>query len=407
MNLGTLAAVADAVSSKSVFHIYYNPRASPSEFIIPLWKFAKSMNYSFSIGTRFKMRFESEDASERRYTGWVAGIGDVDPARWPGSKWKCLLVRWDDDDVDRSRQSRLSPWEIEPTGTVSGSTGLSASGSKRTKFCLPPANPDNPVSNGSGCVDLGESVRFHKVLQGQENFGSKASYGHNGVMSSRITEKQNHQYPEMRRSEFCYKRAGFGESVRFHKVLQGQEIFPANPYAENCVFGSFKGGNPSVGGREPVPIQGYSIFVPPSTPPVQVSSPSSVLTFQQNSQLPCSQSVYGSNTWNNGNNGSYLGYSYFPKFAGELNRKQCEAENSSKQGLKNEQAIGRNSCKVFGFSLTERIPVVDVVDDAFPASPTSADMNFEPSSPSSNPNSVEISCTKVSSLQAVCAATPF
>jgi hypothetical protein len=29
-----------------------------------------------------------------RFTGLIAGINDVDPVRWPGSKWKCLLV-WD------------------------------------------------------------------------------------------------------------------------------------------------------------------------------------------------------------------------------------------------------------------------------------------------------------------------
>ena len=27
-----------------------------------------------------------------RYTGIVTGISDMDPVRWPGSKWRCLLV---------------------------------------------------------------------------------------------------------------------------------------------------------------------------------------------------------------------------------------------------------------------------------------------------------------------------
>lgn len=28
-----------------------------------------------------------------RYMGIVTGISDLDPARWPGSKWRCLVVR--------------------------------------------------------------------------------------------------------------------------------------------------------------------------------------------------------------------------------------------------------------------------------------------------------------------------
>lgn len=27
-----------------------------------------------------------------RCTGLITGIGDADPVRWPGSKWRCLLV---------------------------------------------------------------------------------------------------------------------------------------------------------------------------------------------------------------------------------------------------------------------------------------------------------------------------
>lgn len=79
----------------------------------------KSLDCSYSAGMRFRMRFETDDASERRFvdcqacscyipidlsitdlcptltcrfTGLIAGISDVDPHRWPGSKWKCLMV---------------------------------------------------------------------------------------------------------------------------------------------------------------------------------------------------------------------------------------------------------------------------------------------------------------------------
>jgi auxin response factor len=97
----------------------YTNRLSQSEFIVPYWKFTKSFGQPFSVGLRFKMRYESEDSAERRfvcstcfinshylelntillmhmrlsyrYTGIITGTGDADPM-WRGSKWKCLLV---------------------------------------------------------------------------------------------------------------------------------------------------------------------------------------------------------------------------------------------------------------------------------------------------------------------------
>jgi len=27
-----------------------------------------------------------------RFTGLIVGIADVDPVRWPGSRWRCLMV---------------------------------------------------------------------------------------------------------------------------------------------------------------------------------------------------------------------------------------------------------------------------------------------------------------------------
>lgn len=62
-------------------------------------------------------------------------------------------MRWDDD-ADPGRQNRMSPWEIEPTGSVTGTTGLSASGSKRTKICQPPASPNFPVPSMSSTALL-------------------------------------------------------------------------------------------------------------------------------------------------------------------------------------------------------------------------------------------------------------
>lgn len=81
----------------------------------------KSITNQIPVGTRFKISVDLDDAPERRfskihysfdiivfakmfffvrtnlmcssrYSGVVTGVGDVDPRRWPNSKWRCLMV---------------------------------------------------------------------------------------------------------------------------------------------------------------------------------------------------------------------------------------------------------------------------------------------------------------------------
>uniref|UniRef100_A0A452ZT08 Auxin response factor domain-containing protein n=2 Tax=Aegilops tauschii subsp. strangulata TaxID=200361 RepID=A0A452ZT08_AEGTS len=109
-------------------------RPTASEFIVPYWKFLKSLNRPFCIGMRFKIQYRSQDVNERR-SRMITGINEVDPIRWTGSKWKSLLVRWEDG-TDCNSQNRPSPWEIEIVGgSVSISQFLSKSSSKGTKLC--------------------------------------------------------------------------------------------------------------------------------------------------------------------------------------------------------------------------------------------------------------------------------
>nr|ABR18397.1 unknown [Picea sitchensis] len=164
---GVLAAVAHAVATKSMFHIFYNPRTSPTEFVIPYHKYVKSFNHSFSIGMRFKMRFETEDATERRYTGTIVGIGDVDPMRWPNSEWRSFKVGWDEH-AAQERQERVSPWEIEPFTSATGLNALPGPRVKRLRTSFPTAPTDLSIPDGDTLSDFGESSRFQKVLQGQE-----------------------------------------------------------------------------------------------------------------------------------------------------------------------------------------------------------------------------------------------
>lgn len=246
------------------------------------------------------MRFETEDAAERRCTGLITGISDVDPLRWPGSKWRCLMVRWDDMEVER--HNRVSPWEIEPSSSVSGASLVSPS-TKRSRIGFPTTQPDFPVpKDGTGISDFGESSRFQKVLQGQEILGFHTSY--DGV------DTQKHHPPELRRcfpgsksswdsrnlignSDISYGSVGFfGESFQFNKVLQGQETFSKLPHGrglggvnqvqESSVPGIIEGVRvPSYGTGWSALMQGYTTCMRPSAPFVQMSSPSSGIMFQQ------------------------------------------------------------------------------------------------------------------------------
>ncbi|KAG4391220.1 hypothetical protein AAZX31_05G133000 [Glycine max] len=117
MHLGLLAAAAHAAATNSRFTIFYNPRASPSEFVIPFAKYVKAVYHTrVSVGMRFRMLFETEESSVRRYMGTITGISDLDSVRWPNSHWRSVKVGWDESTAGE-RQPRVSLWEIEPLTT--------------------------------------------------------------------------------------------------------------------------------------------------------------------------------------------------------------------------------------------------------------------------------------------------
>ncbi|KAI5383267.1 auxin response factor 19 isoform X2 [Lathyrus oleraceus] len=114
MHIGILAAAAHASANNSPFTVFYNPRASPSEFVIPLAKYYRAVySHQVSPGMRFRMIFETEDSATRRYMGTVIGVSDLDSVRWKNSQWRNLQVGWDESGAGE-RRSRVSIWEIEP-----------------------------------------------------------------------------------------------------------------------------------------------------------------------------------------------------------------------------------------------------------------------------------------------------
>ncbi|XP_062218269.1 auxin response factor 6-like isoform X2 [Phragmites australis] len=117
MHIGLLAAAAHAASTNSRFTIFYNPRASPTEFVIPFSKYVKAVYHTrISVGMRFRMLFETEESSVRRYMGTITGISDLNPVRWPNSHWRSVKVGWDESTTGE-KQPRVSLWEIEPLTT--------------------------------------------------------------------------------------------------------------------------------------------------------------------------------------------------------------------------------------------------------------------------------------------------
>ncbi|CAL4902275.1 unnamed protein product [Urochloa decumbens] len=376
--LRTLSAVASSLENRSIFHICFDPRTGASEFIVPLYKFLKSLNYPFSAGMRFKFGCGDEDANQRS-CGLISGIGEVDPIRWPGSKWRCLLVKWDGD-TKCNHKNRVSPWEIETVvgSSISVAHCLSSS-SKRTKLCFTQGDLDAPILDGNGRPDSMETECFHRVLQGQESLHSRA----HGVACSHSSDTSKYQDSYERRlsadawnckmndamsglrhriaTGFAYQPLGFSESVRFSEVLQGQEMSQVVPSFLGASFDA-RTQNGRIGSFDCVQrstaTQGYPHrqFNLPAT---EVHSPSSVLMVNQTTLLqPELEEANGSRytpiamqreaeRWPSIQQESDNGDVVF-------NTTEASAPATvAKSG--SAHRAGRSSCRLFGFSLTDKI----------------------------------------------------
>ncbi|XP_061354948.1 auxin response factor 4 isoform X2 [Gastrolobium bilobum] len=239
-----LSSVANAISAKSMFHVFYSPRASHADFVVHYQKYVKSIKNPVTIGTRFKMKFEMDESPERRSTtaqcsgGIVTGMSDLDPYKWPKSKWRCLMVRWDED-IETNHEDRVSPWEIDPSASLPPLSIQSSRRLKKLRTGLQAASPSHPITEGSGFMDFEESVRSPKVLQGQENTGFMSLYyGCDTITKQPEFEIRSTSHPNLASTGLRKitaaellrvhpsSYAGFAETNRFPKVLQGQEICP-------------------------------------------------------------------------------------------------------------------------------------------------------------------------------------
>ncbi|XP_020575216.1 auxin response factor 3-like isoform X2 [Phalaenopsis equestris] len=354
---GSLQSLANSITSRNIFQISYYPRVNQSQFIIPYWKFTKSCSYTIPVGTRFKMSAAGEDAAERRFTGLITAVSDFDPLRWPGSKWRNLEVRWDDVNVvNKNRHNRVSPWEIERSGSFSSPNSLLTSGSKRSRVIPPSINADYPLTRENGYQNLGKSVSLRKVFQGQEILSFNAPYFNRGdaALTPRVSEMRNDSFPKKRctanSSSFWLSGSGCGATdppknssffYRFHEVLQGQEMvrvlpsFPGLAAESQSRNGALKILKSSISGSSSDDrFESFSTLMQPCFSSAQTSSPSSVLLFQQpTSHLPSSHSFDDSN----------------------------DREKTDDMNLGFGFTKERSSCRLFGVSLTEKFSDENVV----------------------------------------------
>ncbi|CAI9772645.1 unnamed protein product [Fraxinus pennsylvanica] len=157
MHLGVLATASHAVATKTLFVVYYKPRAS--QFIIGLNKYLEALNHSFGVGMRFKMRFEVDDSPEKRFSGTITGVEDISP-HWKDSKWRSLKVQWDEP-ASIPRPERVSPWEIEPF-VASVPTSLVqplAAKNKRPRLHVEVPVPETPSSTASAVLNPSHDSR--------------------------------------------------------------------------------------------------------------------------------------------------------------------------------------------------------------------------------------------------------
>ncbi|XP_039037659.1 auxin response factor 9-like isoform X2 [Hibiscus syriacus] len=176
MHLGVLATASHAVSTQSLFVVYYKPRTS--QFIIGLNKYLDALNGKFAVGMRFKMRFEGEDSPDRRFSGTIVGVEDFSP-HWKDSKWRSMKVQWDEP-ASIQRPDRVSPWEIEPF-VAPIPPALAQPNAAKNKRPRPPA--ENPALHMSTTASAPwNSGVMHSHDPTQRNISAEAKRNENHAM---------------------------------------------------------------------------------------------------------------------------------------------------------------------------------------------------------------------------------
>lgn len=193
MHLGVLATASHAISTGTLFSVFYKPRTSRSEFLVSVNKYLEARSHKLSVGMRFKMRFEGEEVPERSFSGTIVGVGDKTTSGWADSEWRSLKVQWDELS-SILRPDRVSPWELEPLVATPPPNSQPMQRSKRTRpSVLPSPSSDLSVlGTWKPPLEPPSAFSYCDPQRGQElypspkfNSASKSSpLGFSGNMSS-------------------------------------------------------------------------------------------------------------------------------------------------------------------------------------------------------------------------------
>ncbi|KAM6590403.1 hypothetical protein CsatA_013008 [Cannabis sativa] len=173
MHLGVLATASHAISTGTLFSVFYKPRTSRSEFLVSVNKYLEAHNQKLSVGMRFKMRFEGEEVPERRFSGTIVGVGDNTSSGWAHSEWRSLKVQWDEPS-SIMRPERVSPWELEPLVATPPPTTQPTQRNKRARpSVLPPPSSDlSALGTWKSLGDSPSAFSYCDQQRGQELYSS-------------------------------------------------------------------------------------------------------------------------------------------------------------------------------------------------------------------------------------------
>ncbi|KAK8518393.1 hypothetical protein V6N13_027870 [Hibiscus sabdariffa] len=217
MHLGVLATASHAVSTQSLFVVYYKPRTS--QFIIGLNKYLDALNNKFAVGVRFKMRFEGEDSPERRFSGTIVGVEDFSP-HWEDSKWRSLKVQWDEP-ASIQRPDRVSPWEIEPFVALIPPTLAQPNAAKNKRPRPPTENPALYMSTTASAP--WNSGVMHSHDPSQCNISAEAKRNENHVMWHHLQTEINSSCSSVSKTQNEGSWLSSGMSVSQHLFPDARE----------------------------------------------------------------------------------------------------------------------------------------------------------------------------------------
>ncbi|XP_028762887.1 auxin response factor 1 [Neltuma alba] len=233
MHLGVLATASHAIATGTLFSVFYKPRTSRSEFIVSVNKYLEAKSHKFSVGMRFKMRFEGDEVPERRFSGTIVGVGDNISPVWADSEWRSLKVQWDEPS-SILRPDRVSPWELEPL--VNTTTPANSQPTQRNKRARPPllpsavpdslqgvwksVNKSQPFSYGDHqhARDLYSSSKFNPTAANFLGIGGNSSMGPVSNNATYWSNRAENSLETMAPKESSEKRQGTGNGCRLFGI---------------------------------------------------------------------------------------------------------------------------------------------------------------------------------------------